>query len=157
MTLTGGMSEFEGIFGIPCAPEMGRGHCVKFIAWLEILQIIDAQFSSQQQAATEGSRCYPPGLYSDSLPILPEVESTFRDSYADKFELMVNLYTSGPRRLFRTEKGYLGTGFREPQVGDRVCVSQEGNVPFILRERYGKMGMISLETLTCMGLWKARS
>lgn len=134
MTLTGGHSEHEGVFGIPVTNEMVHDHCAKFIAWLEVLRKLDAQFKNSNGYADSNESCYPPGMYSETLPCLPEIEETLRNSYAEKFQPMVNLYTSGPRRLFRTKKGYLGLGFQEPQVGDNICVLQGGNVPFILRK-----------------------
>lgn len=135
MALTGGFSEHEGVFGIAVTPEMSNNHCAMFVAWLERLRKVDAQNTNENNDTESVTKCYPPGLYSETLPFLPEELDSVKESFADKFQAMVNLYTSGPRRLFRTEKGYVGTGFRTPQVGDKVCILKGGNVPFVLRKR----------------------
>jgi hypothetical protein len=38
------------------------------------------------------------------------------------------------RRLFVTEKGYLGAGPKSSKVGDKVVVLKGGSVPFVVRE-----------------------
>ncbi len=43
------------------------------------------------------------------------------------------VYVAGLRRLFVTEKGYIGLGARSVQTGDKVFVFPGGIVPFVLR------------------------
>lgn len=44
------------------------------------------------------------------------------------------------RRLFRTSKGYFGTGPQNVRQGDLVCIILGGKTPYLLRKRDGKDG-----------------
>ncbi|KAK1762744.1 hypothetical protein QBC33DRAFT_599931 [Phialemonium atrogriseum] len=136
MTLTAGCREHDGVFALHCAPEMVPAQFVEFVAWLQRLRGGSGVDGGGDDAA--GSP-YPPGLYSESRPFLPEVASADVNALAAHFRTMVGAYTVG-RCLFRTRKGYLGLGSHEPQSGDLVCIFFGGAVPFLLRRRDGGSG-----------------
>lgn len=48
------------------------------------------------------------------------------------------------RRLFRTSKGYFGTGLHNVRQGDVVCVVLGGKTPYVLRRREGKVAGYTL-------------
>lgn len=57
------------------------------------------------------------------------------------------MYVAPFRRLFVTEKGYIGLGPRSLEVGDSVVLFSGGRFPFVVR-RYGEEFMVVGETYT---------
>jgi len=72
---------------------------------------------------------------NDPFPTLEEQINRI-ESPGNKFK--ESLSVSVPfRRLFRTEKGYLGLGPQSAEVGDAVWRLRKAKVPFVLRQSDG--------------------
>jgi hypothetical protein len=67
-------------------------------------------------------------------PWEPIAEMSIVNARALEFEAMFRAVSSG-RRFAITERGLLGLVVSDAQVGDRICVFQGAQVPFVLRQR----------------------
>ncbi|VUC38131.1 unnamed protein product [Clonostachys rosea] len=136
MTMTAMCREFEGFYPLHCAPENENHHRSDFVAWLQWLRGPD-----REECLRDGDSHYPPGLYSDERPFLPDTTDEELEVFYTRYNRMVRMYNLG-RKLIRTRNGFLGTGSHELQVGDLICVFFGSAVPFILRPREGGDGFI---------------
>jgi hypothetical protein len=53
----------------------------------------------------------------------------------------------GNRRLFRTQRAYIGTGCMHVRVGDKACILRGGRFPFLLREVENDAAVIRIYSL----------
>lgn len=124
MTLTAMCREHHGVFALKCKQENYVHHFSDFVAWLQWLR--------SDRGVENGH--YPPGLYSEVSPFLPDTSDEEAHEFAMRYHTMVKSYTLG-RKLIRTRKGYLGLARHTVQAGDLVCVALGGALPLLLRKR----------------------
>lgn len=79
---------------------------------------------------------------SDLLPAVAEIEATTRE--VDGTTTTIGFYTR-MRRLFRTDKGFLGLGPDSVRAGDQVWILAGARVPFVLRDVSTEHGPDSFE------------
>lgn len=149
MTLTASCREYSGIYTIRCAESNHAHHAADFVAfltWARTLQRrsiddgggladgsgLDDSYPQPQQIPP-GDFC-PPGLYAAERPTLIDADSQEVRDMSRRYSLMAWNYNMS-RCLYRTRRGYLGTGPQSVQRGDIVCVFMSAAVPFILRSR----------------------
>lgn len=130
MTLACGCREHKGALGMKAEEDYMGDMRANFTAWLE--QQRDKAATLQVPPSTS---YYPPGMYSDDMPILPEMPKTAKGSIAHIYSTTVAAAIAGARSLFRTKRGYLGLGSTDPKVGDVVCLIPGAHLPFVLRPR----------------------
>ncbi|KAK7978409.1 hypothetical protein PG988_005899 [Apiospora saccharicola] len=154
MTLTASCREYRGIYTIRCAESNQPHHAADFVAfltWARTLQRrspddggggggggladgsgLDDSYPQPQQIPP--GDFYPPGLYAAQRPTLIDTDSQEVKDMSRRYSIMAWNYNMS-RCLYRTRRGYLGTGPHSVQRGDVVCVFMGAAVPFILRPR----------------------
>ncbi|KAK8106967.1 HET-domain-containing protein [Apiospora kogelbergensis] len=130
MTLTASCREYKGIYPIRCAPSNYGHHAADFVAFLTWRQ----RQRPLGRSADPGGDFYPPGLYAADRPTLIDTDAGEVAAMSLRYSKMAHQYNMS-RCLYRTRRGYLGTGPHDVQRGDVVCVLMGGAVPFILRPR----------------------
>lgn len=71
-----------------------------------------------------------------AMLVLPLTEARYLWRKRDRafaFDFRIHLSPAADRRLFRTERGYIGMASARAEPGDRVAVAQGGKVPLVLR------------------------
>ncbi|KAK8135006.1 Heterokaryon incompatibility protein 6 [Apiospora sp. TS-2023a] len=126
MTLTASCREYRGIYTIRCAESNRPHHAADFVAFLTWARTL--------RRRNPPSDFYPPGLYSADRPTLIDTDSQEVKDMSRRYSIMAWNYNMS-RCLYRTRRGYLGTGPHSVQRGDVVCVFMGAAVPFILRPR----------------------
>ncbi|KAK8006047.1 heterokaryon incompatibility protein-domain-containing protein [Apiospora marii] len=152
LTLTASCREHRGIYTLRC-PESARAHhaadFVAFLTWARTLRrrrdpedgagggggvgLLLTDDDSSSDPIPPGD-FYPPGLYAAERPTLIDADSREVRDMARRYGDMAWNYNMN-RCLYRTRRGYLGTGPHRVQRGDVVCVFMGAAVPFILRPR----------------------
>ncbi|KAK8040034.1 hypothetical protein PG993_008445 [Apiospora rasikravindrae] len=129
LTLTGSCRAHRGIYPIRCAASNLGHHAADFVAFLTGL---DDAYPARRHVPP--GDFYPPGLYAAERPTLIDFDDQAVAEMSLRYSIMAYTYNMS-RCLYRTRRGYLGTGPNAVQRGDIVCVFMGGAVPFILRPR----------------------
>ncbi|KAK7949236.1 uncharacterized protein PG986_010122 [Apiospora aurea] len=149
LTLTGSCRAHRGIYPIRCAASNLGHHASDFVAFLTWVRTLRRRSAEEGGGLADGSGLdddyparqhvppgdfYPPGLYAAERPTLIDSDAQQVAEMSVRYSIMTYTYNMG-RCLYRTRRGYLGTGPAAVQRGDVVCVFMGGAVPFILRPR----------------------
>jgi hypothetical protein len=77
--------------------------------------------------------------------------------YLEQTDMMGSIsFATLNRRLFRTQKGYMGLAPAAAAIGDKICVLFGGQVLYILRQRRMGRRMSSWESAMCMDSWMVK-
>ena len=111
------INDQQGIHGQRAGPEVGERFEEMLFA---DMPISDASSAEDESSLSEGGEENP-----EEEGDLPNLSDWLYDHDT----------TLLGRKLFRTEKGYLGMTCPHVRAGDKVCVLWGGRLPFVLREK----------------------